>query len=327
MRTAAFLMLPILFAGFAIGAEPAVKWGDAARTGHPFAKDPSVVRFQGHYLLYYTMAPWDAKLAPAGAPKGCAIGIARSDDLVAWTKVGELLPEQECEQNGIVAGRVVLVDGVLHLFYGSDGNGEKDAICHATSSDGLRFTRDASNPIWRGGAGWNDGRATGVEAVAWQESLILYYGTRDPGGRIGLLHGISASVHSDFSRAEWSTLIDSPIFKPETAWEHRSVEQPSALVRGATVYLFYTGGNEAQAIGCATSTDGIHLQRQFVDQPLLPSGASGSWNSSSSAHPSVFTDDGGQQYLFFEGSNDRGRTWCISWVKLGWKADRPSITP
>jgi hypothetical protein len=73
-------------------------FGDSDRTGLPFAKDPSVVRFGGRYLMYYSIAAYTKERAPANAPKGWAIGIAESNDLVNWKKVGEILPEQDCEK-------------------------------------------------------------------------------------------------------------------------------------------------------------------------------------------------------------------------------------
>ena len=58
--------------------------------------------------------------------------------------------------------------------------------------------------------------------------------------------------------------------------------------------------------------------------PLLDS-APRAWNSSESGHPGVFVDDDGQAYLFYQGNNDRGRTWLLSHVKLGWKDGRPQV--
>ena len=76
-------------------AKPPMMWGDSTRLGRPFAKDPSVIRCGGRYLLYFSMAPWAKELAPPNASRGWAIGIAESRDLVNWKKVGDILPEQE----------------------------------------------------------------------------------------------------------------------------------------------------------------------------------------------------------------------------------------
>jgi predicted GH43/DUF377 family glycosyl hydrolase len=323
-------------AGLAVGAEtkepaipgtPTMRFGDSERLGRPFAKDPCVIRFGGRYLLYYSVAAWAKELAPPNAPRGWAIGIAESRDLVHWKKVGEILPEQECEQNGIVNGRVIQLDGKLHLFYNTYGNGPKDALCHAWSTDGIHFTRDPSNPIWRPTGGWNNGRAIDVDVVELGHDLVMYYATRDPSGRIQMLHAIAAPLGSGFSRGDWKPLCDGPVLKPELPWEKNCIEAPSVLRHDGSLYLFYGGGynNDPQQIGCAVSKDGIHFRRLFTDKPLLANGATGSWNSSESGHPGVFEDEDGRLYLFYQGNNDHGRTWYISRVRLGWDGEKPCI--
>ena len=306
---------------------PPMYFGDATRLGRPFAKDPSVIRFGGRYLLYYSVAAWAKELAPPGAPRGWAIGIAESRDLVNWKKIGEILPEQECEKHGIVNGRIILLDGKLHLFYNTSGNGAKDALCHAWSDDGLHFTRNPTNPIWHPTGGWNNGRAIDVDVVEWGDKLIMYYATRDPAGKIQMLHAIAASRKSGFNRDDWKSLCDGPVLKPELPWEKTCIEAPSVRKRGDTLYLFYGGGynNAPQQIGCATSKDGIHFQRLFIEKPLLANGAPGEWNSSESGHPGMFEDDDGQLYMFYQANNDQGRTWFLSWVKIGWDGDKPRV--
>ena len=316
------------FAGNApVMQTPPMYFGDTDRTGRPFAKDPSVVRFGGRYLLYYSVAAWEKNLAPLDAPRGWAIGIAESRDLVNWKKIGEILPAQDCEKNGIVNGRIILLDGKLHLFYNTYGNGTKDALCHATSEDGIRFTRNPTNPIWHPTGDWNNGRAIDVDVVEWGGQLIMYYATRDPAGKIQMLHAIAAPRKSQFNRADWKSLCDGPVLKPELPWERSCIEAPSVIKRGGLLYLFYGGGynNAPQQIGCAVSKDGIHFERLFIDKPLLPNGAPGEWNSSESGHPGMFEDDDGQLYMFYQANNDHGRTWFLSWVKIGWDGDTPRV--
>jgi sucrose-6-phosphate hydrolase SacC (GH32 family) len=104
--------------------------------------------------MYYSVAP---STNPT-APKGCAVGIAESRDLVEWKKVGEILPEQDCEKNGLTNGKAIVLGGKVHLFYNTYGNGKGDALCHAVSEDGLKFARDPSNPILRAAGAWTSGR-------------------------------------------------------------------------------------------------------------------------------------------------------------------------
>ena len=303
-------------------AQPRMLYGDATRNGKPFAKDPSVIRFGGRYLMYYSMAPsTDPK-----APKGWAIGVAASQDLVEWKKVADILPEQEYERNGIVNGRAIVLDGKVHLFYNTYGNGPKDALCHATSTDGLRFARNPTNPVWHPEGAWTNGRAIDVDVLEMGDRLFQYYATRDPAGKIQMLHVIAADRKSDFGRAAWKSLADGPVLKPELPWETKCIEAPSLIKRGDTIYLFYGGGynNDPQQIGCATSKDGIHFQRLF-QEPLIPNGQAGEWNASETGHPGIFRDEDGKTWLFVQGNQDRGQTWFLSCYELDWKNEKPVV--
>ncbi len=305
---------------------PAMMYGDSDRLGRPFAKDPSVIRFDNRYLLYYSMAAYSKQLAPPGAPNGWAIGVAESADLVHWKKIGEILPRQPCERNGIVNGQAIVLDGKLHLFYNTYGNFAKDALCHAVSADGLHFDRDPTNPVWHPTGSWNLGRAIDLDVVEWGDKLVMYYATRDPTGNIQMLHAVVADRKSDFSRAAWKSLCDGPILKPELPWETRCIEAPSVIKRGDTLYLFYGGGynNDPQQIGCAMSKDGLHFTRLFRS-PLIPNGEPGDWNASETGHPGVFEDVDGRTYLFVQGNNDRGRTWFLSCYEIAWKNGLPVV--
>ncbi len=138
-----------------------MKWADSSRLGRSLSKDPNVIEFGGRYLMYFSLPPFDPKLAPANAPSGWSVGIAESRDLLNWKKVGELWPEQECEKKGLCTPSAIVLDGKVHLFYASYGNGPKDAICHAVSADGVNFTRDPRTPSFtRPGHGTVAGRST-----------------------------------------------------------------------------------------------------------------------------------------------------------------------
>ena len=81
------LLVPrgLAFAGFALAlaaplqpadpprsTPPVMHWADASR-GRPFAKDPSVVRFQDRYLMYYSIPPFGDKRPDDGwAIRACS---------------------------------------------------------------------------------------------------------------------------------------------------------------------------------------------------------------------------------------------------------------
>ena len=297
-------------------------WGDISRRGRPFSKDPFVVRYRGRYLLYFSVPPY----GDGRKNDGWAIGIAESTDLVNWEKIGEILPRHDYEHKGLCAPGGIILDGKIHLFYQTYGSGRRDAICHAVSKDGISFVRNLSNPVFRPTGTWNAGRAIDAEVIEHNEKLFLYFATRDPAMKIQMLGVAGAAIESGFGRGAWTQLCDGPILKPELPWEGKCIEAASVCKRGGKFYMFYAGSynNRPQQVGCAVSEDGISWKRIW-DKPFLRNGLPGQWNSSESGHPNLFLDNDGQNYLFFQGNNDRGKTWYLSWVKIDWKDGKPYI--
>ena len=116
---------------------------DISRKGRPHAKDPTVAYFMGKYFMYYSLLPGEMD-----DEQGCRIGIATSENLHDWEKAGEIFPGADYEKNGLCAPESQVIGDEIHLFYQTYGNREKDAICHAISSDGLNFSRNETNPIF-----------------------------------------------------------------------------------------------------------------------------------------------------------------------------------
>ena len=73
---------------------PKMKWADDTMTGRPCSKDPSVIRFNGRYLMYFSLPPNEKEPKPFGWT--CAI--AESHDLVNWKLVRQITPMQECDE-------------------------------------------------------------------------------------------------------------------------------------------------------------------------------------------------------------------------------------
>ena len=307
-------------------AEPEMKWADETRLGRPHAKDPSVVRFKGRYLMYFSLPPFDPKLSPTNAPKGWSIGVAESSDLAAWKKVGELWPEQACDQKGLCAAGALVLEGRVHLFYQTYGNGPKDAICHAVSDDGVAFTRDARNPVFRPHGAWTSGRAIDADAFPYKGKLLLYFATRDPHMITQMVGVASADLTSGFGPEAWTQLKDGPVIRPELPWEKKCIEAPTVMARDGKLFMFYAGGynNEPQQVGVASSEDGVAWTR-LSQEPLLANGRPGEWNSSESGHPGIFSDADGQTWLFYQGNADKGKTWFLSKVGIEWKDGRPAV--
>ena len=153
-----------------------------------------MVRFGDRYLLYFSLPPYEPEWKPEGANEGWSIGIAESRDLTQWAKIGELLPGPGAgyERNGLCAPGAICVNGQVHLFYQTYGNGPRDAICHAVSNDGLTFTRNARNPVFRPSGDWNSGRAIDADVIFHRGKFLLFSATRDPDSRVQLVIGAEA---------------------------------------------------------------------------------------------------------------------------------------
>lgn len=304
-------------------------YADISRLGRPFAKDPSVIKFHGHYWMYYSLpAIKGDHFEPDRKAVVWSIGIAESNDLIHWTKVSEVSPLQEIEKVGIAAPGARVIGDKVHLFYQTYNGDKSDAICHAVSTDGIHFERDPSNPVYRPTQmPWSSGRAIDAEVLVHGSELWLFFATRDLAMKTQEIGLAAAPLDSDFSRGTWRDLsTDAPILKPELPWEQNCVEAPSVLRHGKLFYLFYAGAynNHPQQIGVASSIDGKNWTR-LSDKPILTNGTPGSWNSSESGHPGVFTDDDGRTYLFFQGNNDNGRTWFLSMMEIRWRGEVPYL--
>lgn len=89
------------------------------------------------------------------------------------------------------------------------------------------------------------------------------------------------------------------------------------------IYMFYGGAYNCspQQIGCAVSSDGRVFDKLFIDEPFIPCGKPGSWNSDESGHPYIFRDDDERYWLFYQGSNDDGEKWRITRTEIGFDDD------
>ena len=300
-------------------AHPVMHWADDSR-GAPYAKDPSVVFFGGRYLMYFSVPP-----RPGETRWGQAV--AASVDLLDWQLIGEIEPQGEAEATGICAGGAIVLGDRVHLFYQTYGRGRADAICHASSTDGLTFERSPDNPVIRPAGDWTCGRAIDAEAYVVGDELFCYWATRDQPYRYQKLGVHSAPLTSDFSAASWRQRCSSSILQPTLPWEKGCIEAPTICRRGDTYVMFYAGGfnNEPQQIGVAFSSDGLSWER-MGDEPFLANGAPGEWNSSESGHPGVFVDPrDGKTWLFFQGNDDNGQSWYLSRRRIRWKGHIPRL--
>ena len=316
-------------------------------TEQHFAKDPTVVNFQGTYYLYYS-AGGRSGTHPDGRFR---IGIATSENLVDWVKIDELRWKDGAETNGFAAPGALVWRDQVHLFYQSYGNGPRDAICHAWSDDGVNFTRNA-NPVFRPeptdarGRVWNSGRAIDANVIPHGDQLLLYWATRDPEHRLQMVGVSAAPLDSRFGPDDWTQLsTEGPVLAPELPWEKNCIEASAMARRHDRLYKFYGGAynHERQQIGVAYSVNGLNFTRLCDQGPFKPYGEPGTWNSYEVGHPFYFQDVDGQGYLFYQGraatewgedgTARRPGPYHLSMSVVRWEADpeggpdRPVLVP
>ena len=299
-------------------------YADPTRNGKPFAKDPHVIFFNRYYLMYYSIPPFENN---TNLVKGWGIGIARSENLIDWERIGEIIPSQECDAKGLCAPCARVIDGKVHLFYQTYGNGKEDAICHAVSPDGIYFDKNPANPVFKPSGTWTCGRAIDAEVFRFGDNFFLYYATRDPEFKIQMLGVAVAGIGTDFGAEQWNNLsADRPILAPEYPWEGECIEGASVIQYNGKLYMFYAGAynNWPQQIGVAVSDDGVQWTR-LSTEPFLRNGAEGEWNQSESGHPHIFEAPDGRTFLFFQGNNNKGKSWYISNIEVFWNEDGPYI--
>ncbi len=294
--------------------KPSMYFTDTS-SGNPVAKDPTITFFKGKYWMYYSI--------PGKNGEGWKIGIANSSNVKDWKKTGEIMPAAVYEKNGLCAPGVLLRNDTLHLFYQTYGNAANDAICHAWSTDGINFKRNATNPIFKPTGDWTCGRAIDAEVIEFNGKYFMYFATRDKSYKIQKQGVAATTLSSSFNKESWKQLTDSSILSPQLPWEKACVEGASCIKKGKYLYMFYAGGynNEPQQIGVARSTDGINWERKS-NSPFLANGEKGSWNSAESGHPDIFKDNRSKYWLFYQGNNTAdGKSWYLSNIQLDWTDD------
>jgi predicted GH43/DUF377 family glycosyl hydrolase len=275
---------------------PLISMGDAV----PFLlwNDPSVTKENGSYRMWLS----------GGDPRNLErivveIYEARSADGIDW-EIGTkpvLSPSPDgWDALRVETPSVVQVGAVYHLYYsGFDETGAKEgisAIGHATSTDGIRWTKDPRNPVVR--AQSRDRHAWGFHGVGEpgvvydprSETFYLYYTSMrfspaDPTlGEIGILlatskDGSRFNLHSDEAGGREIVLTRSIENAVSGAWFGYST--PAGLVdEDGRFHLFCAfivapaGPATARhvAIDRAVSEDGVHFE--VVERGVVEAGRS-----------------------------------------------------
>jgi predicted GH43/DUF377 family glycosyl hydrolase len=215
--------------------EPVIVLGPDRSTGwEDDINRPVVFRRPDGYHLWYT-----------GQAKGrSSIGYATSPDGKTWKRMSKkpvLSPEKRWEKVALMCPHVLWDDKarLYRMWYSGGEQYEPNAIGHATSPDGLRWTRHADNPVFRPDkkSPWEKDRVTGCQVLHQGGWYVMFYiGFRDEA------HAQIGIARSRDGITGWQRHPANPIIRPGPArWDHDAVYKPFVLPDGQRWLLWYNG--------------------------------------------------------------------------------------
>ena len=251
------------------------------------------------------------------------IGYATSPDGVNWTKhasnpVLNPGPEGTWDDKRPGSPAVVLVNSTFHMWYDIiDGINSK--IGYATSSDGVNWTKHASNPILSGvlTESWESDGVFNPKVIYKDGSFLMWYSGWDSlNVRIG--HATSTDGFN------WMKHAGNPVMDIGSidSWDAASVAYSSIVFNGTSFEMWYTGndsidvgnilGSGPPLIGYATSPDGLSWSK-FEDNPILLPGQFPEWDFILSFLSDVIFD-GSTYHMWYSGLGFNADTTLIEFA-------------
>jgi hypothetical protein len=279
---------------------PVMLSGSATDWDKEFVGLGSVIYYGNKYHMWYS----GGSLADI-----LRIGHATSDDGIIWTKdinnpVLDKGPAGSWDENWAHNPCVMVIDDTFHMWYtGHRGNNFSFdfQIGHATSPDGITWTRDPNNPVLTRGS-------KGAWDVSWINlGSVLNDGTEYHIWYTGCdtLVGVKIGHATSPDGLTWTKDPENPVLVTGNPgrWDYPRVDFPCVIFDGTTYHMWYSGGNSfTWRIGYATSSDGSNWTK-YSSNPVLKTGRSGNWDSWSVANMSVIDSSGVKYKMWYFGSN------------------------
>jgi len=265
---------------------------------------------------------------------------------INWTKHQDPVltpsPSSAWDDMNVNMACVILVGDTFHMWY--DGNWDNagsnnNGIGHATSIDGINWSKDTLNPVLLPTPGsWDSGCVTQA-TVLFNNSDSLFHmwycgwgtGTYDPGY-------IGHATSPDGGQWEKDTL-NNPVLSPGSSneWDYYGFTGPCVLLIDTTYHMWYDGWKNLGlsglvGIGYATSSDGITWIKYddpattsplyAHSDPVLRPGTASNWDYPHVRLPNV-NYDGSTLHMFYGGGSwfhyDVGYAYSdngINWTKF-----------
>jgi predicted GH43/DUF377 family glycosyl hydrolase len=207
---------------------------------------PVVIRRGSRYQMWYT-----------GQAQGKSwIGYATSLDGKSWKRVSSrpvLSAGMRWEKVAVMCPYVLYDEKarIYRMWYSGGEQYEPNAIGYATSPDGVKWTKDERNPIFKPDptSAWEKDRVTGCQVIrngSWH--VMFYIGFRDQ------QHAQIGMARSKDGITDWQRHPANPIIRPGMdRWDQDAVYKPFAVFDGRQWLLWYNGRRAgSEQIGLAT---------------------------------------------------------------------------
>lgn len=224
-----------------------------------------------------------------------SFGYATSPDGLVWQKhAGNpvMVPGGlgTWDETNIDSPSIVVVGGTYHMWYSGVDDVDDNRIGHATSPDGIVWTRDPANPVidTDDPFAWDAFEAIHPFVLHEDNLFKMYYNGHD-----GLEQRIVYATSTDGSA--WTKFTSLFMLEPGAngQWDEAEIG-PMCVIRANDGYhMWYTAGDDSDVfgIGYATSVDGLTWIKDTVNNPVLERGATGQWDEGMVAVPHVILID------------------------------------
>jgi predicted GH43/DUF377 family glycosyl hydrolase len=220
------------------------------------------------------------------------IGLATSTDGINWNKHASnpVIPRgtgTAWDSSHALEASVVFDGSTWYLFYRGTSS-----IGLATSSDGITFTKNASNPVLTPTSGWESTQIDAMSVIYEGGTFTMWYGARD-----NSTYQIGRATSPDGTH--WTRDSANPVLRLGSGWESTHVSAPSVIKIGRMYYLFYAGHDGTTSrVGLATSWDG-RTWTKASSNPMW--GPVVETYMSASTHPGALLVDGDRLWAWFSG--------------------------
>ena len=210
----------------------------------------------------------------------------------------------EWDQEFISPGSIVYIDNIYHMWYNGGIFTGTVRIGHATSQDGVIWSKDQNNPVLDVGSKgeWDENSLLGGYVVFIDNIFHMWY-TGHSGTDFGSNYRIGHATSTD--GVTWEKDANNPVMDlgPEGSWDDVFIAGGHVFHDGNIFHIYYSGQNSGQEnvrCGHATSPDGITWTKD--DHNPILSYKAGSWDYPRVDLPSVIFD-GNKYHMWYNGGH------------------------